>query len=115
MAGVAGEVVWAEVARLRHALADRLEGMDEAHWDQGSWCPGWRVRDVLGHLVYLAEATRPSVLRDAGHNGVLPDRLVDPTARRLCAEPVPALVQRLPAGASGEVHPPGDPAPGLPG
>ena len=104
MAGVAGEVVWAEVARLRHALADRLGGLDEAQWEQGSWCPGWRVRDVLGHLVYLAEATRPSVLRDAVRNGVLPDRLVDRTARQLGAEPVPALAQRLRAGARGRFH-----------
>src|SRR5437588_752216 len=104
MAGVVGEVVWAELARLRHALADRLGGLDEAQWEQGSWCPRGRVRDVLGHLVYLAEATRPSVLRDAVGNGVLPDRLVDRTARQLGAEPVPALVQRLRAGAGGRFH-----------
>jgi deazaflavin-dependent oxidoreductase (nitroreductase family) len=103
MAGTEHQI-WSEVARLRHALADRFEGLDDKQWDEGSWCPGWRVRDVLGHLVYLAEATRPSVLRDAIHHRVLPDRMVDRTARELGAQPVPALVQRLRTGAGGRFH-----------
>ena len=35
-----------EAARLDHFFS----GLDDAGWDQPSRCPGWTVRDVLGHL-----------------------------------------------------------------
>jgi Mycothiol maleylpyruvate isomerase N-terminal domain len=46
-----------EVARLRRRFADRIESLDETAWNSASWCTGWRVRDVLAHLVSGAEAT----------------------------------------------------------
>ena len=66
----ASNEIWPDVARLRHEVADRIENLPEEQWAANSWCSGWRVRDVLGHLVHLAEATRWSVVGDALRNGV---------------------------------------------
>ena len=60
-----------------------------------SWCTGWRVRDVLGHVVQNAEATQLSMFWQIFRNPVRPDRVVDRLARKLGAEPVPELVERL--------------------
>ena len=35
----------------RLALCDQLEGLTDEQWNATSLCGGWRVRDVLGHLV----------------------------------------------------------------
>lgn len=43
------------LARQRTALADLLDDLDPTEWDAASWCEGWRVRDVVGHLVSLIE------------------------------------------------------------
>ena len=101
--------VWPDVARLRHEVADRIEGLSEDQWAAPSWCPGWEVRDVLGHLVHLAEATQRSILGDALRNGVLPDRFLDRIARRLGAESVPSLARRLREAAGGRYHVVGTP------
>src|SRR5947207_7207485 len=100
MAGTSPDI-WPEVARLRYEVADRMELLPEEQWAANSWCSGWRVRDVLGYLVHLAEATRWSVVRDALRNGVLPDRFLGRIARRLGAEPVPSLARRLHDAAGG--------------
>ena len=39
--------------RLR--LLGGLEALDEAQWDTPSLCAGWRVRDVVGHLVSILD------------------------------------------------------------
>lgn len=41
--------------RQRIRLLDQLEGVSEEQWNTPSLCSGWRVRDVLGHLVSLQD------------------------------------------------------------
>lgn len=43
------------VTTQRLRLIDRLEVLDEAQWDTPSLCAGWRVRDVVGHLVSILD------------------------------------------------------------
>jgi uncharacterized protein (TIGR03083 family) len=86
----------AAVWHARRELADRIEALPPQCWDSASWCQGWRIRDVLGHLVWLAEATPFSIwvllpVRGAGRA----DRALDRIARRLGREPVPELAERL--------------------
>lgn len=45
--------MFAVVRRERLALCDQLDGLSDEQWNEASLCPGWRVRDVLGHLVSL--------------------------------------------------------------
>ncbi len=44
--------VWAEVAAERNDLADLLETLTPEQWDAPSLCNQWKVRDVVGHLVF---------------------------------------------------------------
>lgn len=102
--------VWTEVARGRRALADQIDGLDAEALDGPSWCEGWRGRDVLGHLVYLAEATQRGVWWDVLRLGPHPDKMLGRRARELGDLPVSELTERLRAAAGGRFHPPGSPA-----
>lgn len=101
--------VWREVPLLRCQIADRLESLDNGAWDTPSWCGEWRVRDVLAHLVYLAEATPISVGRDVIRSGLRPDRALNHAATRLGDHPVPELASRLRAASHGRFRVPGGP------
>jgi uncharacterized protein (TIGR03083 family) len=93
-----------EVRRLRLEIADEIAALSPDRWDIPSWCSGWRVRDVLGHLVSMAEATRLSMFWQIIRNPVQPDRAVDRMARAAGGQPVPELVGRLRGAADGGVH-----------
>ena len=97
-----------ETARLRRRFADQIESLDESAWNAPSWCEGWRVRDVLAHLVRGAEATYLSMTGDLLRGGLRPDRSVSKAAMRLADTPVPELAERL-RTAEGGVRPPGFP------
>lgn len=102
--------VWTEVADERVRLADEVDRLDADALEAPSWCSGWRVRDVLGHLVYLAEATQWSVVRDIVRLGPKPDRALDRRARALGDHSVDELTGRLRASAAGRFHVLGSPA-----
>jgi uncharacterized protein (TIGR03083 family) len=84
-----------EEARLRYQFADRIESLDETSWDVPSWCKGWRVRDVLAHLVRNAESTPWSMTGDLFRGGLRPDYSVAKAVTRLHDVPVPELADRL--------------------
>src|SRR5271156_887632 len=88
-----------EVARLRCQFADRIEATDETASNAASWCEGWRVRDVLAHLVRNAENTNMSLVGDLIRGGMRPDPAVSNAAGRLAHVPVPELADRLRAAA----------------
>jgi uncharacterized protein (TIGR03083 family) len=104
MTRVGSDDYWQLVASQRRAIADRLDALPAESWDSPSWCAGWRVRDVLGHLVYLAEASTRSVSRDILRNGMRPDPALSKLATELGALPVPQLTVRLRAAAGGRFH-----------
>lgn len=93
-----------EVARLRRQFADQISSIDETAWNAASWCPGWRVRDVLAHLVRNAESTNMSLAGDLVRGGMRPDRAVSKAAKRLGGVPVPELADRLRAAAERQLH-----------
>ena len=100
--------IWARVAEQRRELADRIESLEPAQWDSPSWCEGWRVRDVVGHLVHLAEAGQVSMARDLVR-GRSPDRALSIAAVRHGQQPVPELTRRLRQAADGRFRIPGFP------
>jgi uncharacterized protein (TIGR03083 family) len=61
--------LWRLVEAQRLALAERLESLTSEDWDQPSRCEGWRTRDVLGHLVHMAESTGASMRADVRRTG----------------------------------------------
>lgn len=108
--GMDSEQLWQEVRHQRWQLADQVEDLDEVTWDSASWCEGWRVRDVLGHLVHLAEASQLSMGVDMVRGGLRPDRALRRAAQRFGDEPVPSLCQRLRAAGDGRFHVLGSPS-----
>ena len=65
------ERIWSLVEDERIALARRVRDLTPEQWDAPSRCEGWRVRDVLGHLVHMAESSAKSLNLKAsdGHGG----------------------------------------------
>jgi uncharacterized protein (TIGR03083 family) len=98
-----------EVARLRRQFADQVESLDETAWNTASWCPDWRVRDVLAHLVRGAEMTPLSLTRVLLRGGLRPDRAVSNAAKQLADVPVAELADRLRTAADGGFRLPGFP------
>lgn len=96
------------VAAARVDLADRLDALPADAWDADTLCAGWRVREVVGHLVHLAETGRSAMLVEAARqapatiNGTL-DRI----ARREGAAEPADLVRRLRDAGGGGFTPPG--------
>lgn len=93
-----------EVRRLRLEFADEIAALSPNRWDSPSWCAGWRVRDVLGHLVSMAEARPLSMFWQIIRNPARPDRAVDRMARTVGREPVLELAERLRRAADRGVH-----------
>jgi uncharacterized protein (TIGR03083 family) len=93
-----------EVRRLRLEFADEIAALSPNRWDIPSWCAGWRVRDVLGHLVSMADTRQLPMFWQIIRNGVRPDRAVDRMARALGRQPVPELVESLRRAADGGFH-----------
>jgi uncharacterized protein (TIGR03083 family) len=64
-------VFHAEAAR----LAQYLDTLPPSAWTQPSACEGWEVRDVLGHLTFVAEFYADVIARGVqGDTALLPDR-----------------------------------------
>ena len=60
---------WLAVQSLRLRLADLLESLEAAEWDVPSLCPGWRVRDVAGHVSVVPVITSWELLAAAPRAG----------------------------------------------
>jgi uncharacterized protein (TIGR03083 family) len=100
----AGVDTRAELRRLRLEFADGIAALSPKQWDIPSWCAGWLVRDVLGHLVGMRETGPLSMFWQTIRSGFRPDRAVDRMARSVGSQPVPELVQRLRRAADGTFH-----------
>ncbi|MEY2396949.1 MAG: hypothetical protein QOJ00_123 [Actinomycetota bacterium] len=103
--------VWASVAAERIALSDVLLKSDDAAWDAPSLCGGWRVREVVAHLVVLAEAkSRFAFLARGMLVDPRPNRSIDKMARRTAMDATPEeLCARLRSACDGRFVVPGMP------
>ena len=103
--------VWSTLAAERVALADLLDAADPSVFAKPSKCGGWRVHDVLAHLVVLAEAKgRFRFLAQGMRIDPRPNASVDKMARRLAATASPReLTERLRAARDGHFTVPGMP------
>ncbi|GAA1392983.1 maleylpyruvate isomerase family mycothiol-dependent enzyme [Catellatospora coxensis] len=87
---------WQVIAGQRHQLADLLEGLSEVEWETPSLCAGWRVRDVVAHLVLVPQppgvwAMTAAAMRAGGRF----HRLNHDIAVRHAQRPVSELVAQL--------------------
>lgn len=97
----------------RERLATALRTLEPEQWETPSLCPGWRVRDVVGHLlalgVYYRGALAPIV--DLARVGFRPNVFVAKDARRrgesLAVEELPGALEgtAFEEGAIVRLHP----------
>jgi uncharacterized protein (TIGR03083 family) len=99
------EATFATIRGLRLALCDQLEGLSDDQWNTPSLCDGWRVREVLGHLVSLqAVPTWKFVVGTFGMRGF--DRRTDRFAREYGRRDPAELVSLYRDHADGRTAPP---------
>ena len=91
------------VHRERLRLASMLDELAPDEWEHASLCPGWRVRDVVGHLVLGQESTVGSMVVEFGRARGDVHRVIRDTARRKGAERTTTLVGEL-RGAADSDH-----------
>lgn len=97
---------WDLVERERLALADLLEGLDDEQWDTPSLCAGWRVREVVAHLMVGPTASGREVARTVlRHRGSF-SRAMDAMARDRATVPTTALIAAVRENAASRFHPP---------
>lgn len=100
--------VRAEIAAQRRELAAVLAALPAQRWDEASLCEGWRVREVVAHIVMpFRYSTRRFVVEMVRARGSF-HRLADRAARRDAAQlSPPVLVQTLEQNADHPWKPPG--------
>lgn len=102
--------LWTMIHEQRQKVGDMLGGLSDADWDAPSLCTGWRVRDVVAHMVethlttpgkflagFAAAGFRFNVYADKGiarHAGETPAQLLAryrETCTRTTAPPGPKV------------------------
>lgn len=98
----------AHIATALDRLVTLLEGLDEAGWATPSRCEGWRVRDVVGHLVWRLGASTGELVREGLIGGVRAgfsaDRALDRIARAEAEAPTDELVAALRTIGAGKLR-----------
>ena len=73
--------VWQHIDRERSRMADLLESLPRAAWEQPSLCQGWSVRDVGAHLTFSHARVR-DVMWPAVRTGFRYNAMIAYAARR---------------------------------
>jgi len=98
--------VWTHIHAERASLADTLEQLTPAQWAQPSWCDGWDVRTVVGHVVAASEQTYGHFYRELIAAGFRFNVFADRGARTVARASTDQLVARLRARTTTTNHPP---------
>ena len=99
----------ANIGTERLALWEWLRGLDPQDWERPSLCDGWRVRDVLAHLVTPFVVSRPQMaLRVMRAGGI--GKAMHSVALEVGQRDPRDLMETLRANASSSFTPPGLPA-----
>ncbi len=61
---MADAALWAKIHDQRRDVADFLAELQPQQWDAESLCAGWRVRDVVAHMIATARTTQGRFFRD---------------------------------------------------
>jgi len=98
---------WPLIHAEREALTDDLASLTDEQWATASLCPGWSVRDVLGHVIATTKMTPGAFVTGLARAGF---RFNDMSNRRIAAEataaPADGLAE-LRRHLTDTTHPPG--------
>jgi uncharacterized protein (TIGR03083 family) len=102
---------WEMTAAERASLVDVLAGLAADDWDKPSWCTGWSVRDVAGHVCASAYETKAGFFGHLAAAGFRFDNFTEKGAHRMTAgKSDKEIVESLRARINTRNSPPG-PAP----
>lgn len=87
MRGEPEPAVRAMIASERSELADLLDGLSAAQWDELTWCAGWRVGEVVAHITmalrYSTRQVLVGMLKARGSFNKMADRAAHRDAEQL--------------------------------
>ncbi len=99
--------VWRYIGAERSAMADTWETLTPEQWGSPSWCEGWTLRKVAGHVLAAAEQTPLNFFKEFAAAGFNFDVFAGRGADRLGSLTAQELVGRLRARTTTTNHPPG--------
>lgn len=97
---------WKYIHSERMQMAETLDSLSPGQWDVASWCEGWSIRDVVGHIVAAAEQTPLNFYRELMSAGFKFDVFTQRGASRLAQNDPVELIRRLRARTTTTNHPP---------
>ena len=100
------EETWKYIHSARADMAETWLGLSTDQWAAPSWCEGWSVQEVAGHVLAAAEQTPANFYKKMASAGFRFNVFVDRDAKRLAATGPEQLVRRLQARTSTTNHPP---------
>jgi uncharacterized protein (TIGR03083 family) len=100
------EDIWKYIHGERTEMAETLSGLSPEQWHVPSWCAGWSVQQVTGHIVAAAEQSPANFYKELLAAGLRFSVFTERGAKRLGALAPDELVRRLRARTSTTNHPP---------
>lgn len=97
---------WKYIHEERARLADTLETLKSDQWNADSWCQGWSVKQVAGHVLGAAEQTIPHFYKELAAARFKFNVFADRGAKLLGELSPEEIVRRLRARTSTTNHPP---------
>ena len=79
----------------RDSLVNTLQSLTPEQWDAPSLCEGWRVRDVVGHMVTGLEMSLPKVLGRTARAGFNINKASAKAGRETGARPTDELTAAI--------------------
>jgi len=98
---------WPKIQVEREACADLFESLTPEQWAKASWCKGWTVRDVAGHLIAATQLSTGSFFSHLASAGFSFTKMSETDAKRCSAGDPAGLAAEMRAGALRRTHPPG--------
>lgn len=97
---------WTHIHHERAQMADTWEGLSSEQWASPTWCEGWTVQDLAGHVLAAAEQTPLNFYKEMLQAGFRFNVFADRAARRLATVGPDELVRRLRTRTTTTNHPP---------
>jgi uncharacterized protein (TIGR03083 family) len=98
--------IWKLIHAERIEFANTLDTLSEEQWKTPSWCQGWTVAEVVGHVVSAAEETPLHFYRELVSARFSFDRFAEAGAKRTSAAGSRELIRRLRERTTTTNHPP---------
>jgi uncharacterized protein (TIGR03083 family) len=98
--------IWTHIHAERSAMADTWSALTPEQWSAPSWCTGWSVKEVAGHVLAAAEQTPLNFYKELAGAGFRFSAFTDRGAKRLGVIAPHELVERLRARTSTTNRPP---------